>query len=39
VPRPATRPVGGQPLRDQELLQWCTRLIDDVIAEPIGVPA
>jgi transcription-repair coupling factor (superfamily II helicase) len=39
VPRPATRPVGGQPLRDQELLQWCTRLIDDVIAEPVGVPA
>jgi transcription-repair coupling factor (superfamily II helicase) len=39
VPRPATRPVGGQPLRDQELLQWCTRLIDDVIAEPIVVPA
>ncbi len=24
VPRPATRPIGGQPLRDQELLQWCT---------------
>jgi transcription-repair coupling factor (superfamily II helicase) len=39
VPRPVTRPVGGQPLRDQELLQWCTRLIDDVIAEPVGVPA
>jgi transcription-repair coupling factor (superfamily II helicase) len=36
VPRPATRPVAGQPLRDQELLQWCTRLIDDVIAEPVG---
>jgi transcription-repair coupling factor (superfamily II helicase) len=39
VPRPATRPVAGQPLRDQELLQWCTRLIDDVIAEPVGAPA
>jgi transcription-repair coupling factor (superfamily II helicase) len=36
VPRPATRPVAGQPLRDQELLQWCARLIDDVIAEPVG---
>ena len=36
VPRPATRPVAGQPLRDQELLQWCTRLIDDVIAEPVA---
>ncbi|ONI71728.1 transcription-repair coupling factor [Kribbella sp. ALI-6-A] len=39
VPRPATRPVAGQPLRDQELLQWCTRLIDDVIAEPVGATA
>jgi transcription-repair coupling factor (superfamily II helicase) len=39
VPRPTTRPVAGQPLRDQELLQWCTRLIDDVIAEPVGAPA
>ncbi|WP_328991417.1 transcription-repair coupling factor [Kribbella sp. NBC_01245] len=35
VPRPTTRPVAGQPLRDVELLQWCTRLIDDVIAEPV----
>jgi transcription-repair coupling factor (superfamily II helicase) len=39
VPRPTTRPVAGQPLRDQELLQWCTRLIDDVIAEPVGASA
>jgi transcription-repair coupling factor (superfamily II helicase) len=39
VPRPTTRPVAGQPLRDQELLQWCTRLIDEVIAEPVGVSA
>jgi transcription-repair coupling factor (superfamily II helicase) len=34
VPRPTTRPVSGEPLRDVELLQWCTTLIDDVIAEP-----
>ena len=39
VPRPATRPVAGEPLRDQELLQWCARLIDDVIAEPVGAKA
>jgi len=39
VPRPTTRAVAGQPLRDQELLQWCARLIDDVIAEPVGAPA
>ncbi len=37
VPRPTTRPVAGQPLRDVELLRWCTRLIDDVIAEPAVV--
>jgi transcription-repair coupling factor (superfamily II helicase) len=37
VPRPTTRPVAGQPLRDLELLQWCTALIDDVIAEPAVV--
>ena len=34
VPRPTTRPVAGEPLRDVELLQWCTTLIDEVIAEP-----
>jgi transcription-repair coupling factor (superfamily II helicase) len=27
VPRPMTRRVGGEPLRDTELLTWCTELL------------
>ncbi|KHL15633.1 transcription-repair coupling factor (superfamily II helicase) [Mumia flava] len=34
VPRPKTKPVGGQPLRDAELMDWCRTLIDTVIAGP-----
>ena len=36
VPRPATRRMGGEPLRDQVLLQWCAQLLKDVLGE---VPA
>ncbi|MFC6147955.1 transcription-repair coupling factor [Mumia xiangluensis] len=32
VPRPKTAKVGGQPLRDTELMDWCRTLIDTVIA-------
>jgi transcription-repair coupling factor (superfamily II helicase) len=40
VPRPATRRVGGEPLRDQALLQWCAQLLKDVLGEvPTKVPA
>ncbi|MFG1609859.1 transcription-repair coupling factor [Actinoplanes sp. NPDC049265] len=35
VPRPATRRVGGEPLRDQPLLQWCAQLLKDVLGEPV----
>ena len=31
VPRPATRPVGGEPLRDTALLDWCAELITSII--------
>jgi transcription-repair coupling factor (superfamily II helicase) len=31
VPRPATAPVGGQPLRDTELLSWATELVTAVL--------
>jgi transcription-repair coupling factor (superfamily II helicase) len=39
VPRPTTRPDrgnygGGEPLRDQALLQWCGQLLRDVLGEP-----
>jgi len=35
VPRPATALVAGEPLRDLALLDWCARLLTDVL----GVPA
>jgi transcription-repair coupling factor (superfamily II helicase) len=31
VPRPATAPIGGKPLRDVELLDWARRVIDDIL--------
>jgi transcription-repair coupling factor (superfamily II helicase) len=34
VPRPTTARVGGQPLRDTELLTWATELVQDVLLEP-----
>jgi transcription-repair coupling factor (superfamily II helicase) len=34
VPRPTTARVGGQPLRDTDLLAWATELVHDVLLEP-----
>ncbi|MET8348830.1 MULTISPECIES: transcription-repair coupling factor [unclassified Micromonospora] len=34
VPRPSTRRVGGEPLRDQALLEWCAQLLSDVLGAP-----
>jgi transcription-repair coupling factor (superfamily II helicase) len=31
VPRPQTRRVGGEPMRDQQLLDWCGQLLKDVL--------
>ncbi len=31
VPRPTTAPVGGTPLRDEPLIEWCHGVIDSVI--------
>jgi transcription-repair coupling factor (superfamily II helicase) len=39
VPRPATAPIGGQPLRDVELLHWARDLIDAVLVEAPAVAA
>jgi transcription-repair coupling factor (superfamily II helicase) len=40
VPRPSTRRVGGEPLRDQALLAWCAQLLKDVLGDvPAKVPA
>jgi transcription-repair coupling factor (superfamily II helicase) len=30
VPRPVTRPIGGTPIVDAELLAWASRVLDDV---------
>ncbi|WP_433333693.1 transcription-repair coupling factor [Spirillospora sp. CA-294931] len=35
VPTPKTAPLGGRPLRDRELLQWATDLVDALFLEPI----
>ncbi|MDQ3432514.1 MAG: transcription-repair coupling factor [Actinomycetota bacterium] len=34
VPRPTTARVGGQPLRDLELLRWCHEVVDTAIPAP-----
>ncbi|GAA4436436.1 transcription-repair coupling factor [Phytohabitans houttuyneae] len=34
VPRPSTRRIGGEPLRDQALLEWCVQLLKDVLGDP-----
>ncbi|MGH3738589.1 MAG: transcription-repair coupling factor, partial [Micromonosporaceae bacterium] len=39
TPRPATRRVGGEPLRDVALLDWCTELVTAVAGEPAPAPA
>ncbi len=36
VPAPKTAPLGGRPLRDQELLKWCTDLVEALfLADPV----
>jgi transcription-repair coupling factor (superfamily II helicase) len=36
VPRPQTKPVGGQPIRDGALLTWARQVIDTVVAPDHG---
>ena len=36
VPVPKTRPLGGQPLRDLDLLKWCGDLVEAMFLEPRG---
>ncbi|HET6167776.1 MAG TPA: transcription-repair coupling factor, partial [Marmoricola sp.] len=38
VPRPQPATFGAQPLRDDELLAWAGRVIDDVIDPPVEAP-
>jgi hypothetical protein len=38
VPVPKTAAIGGQPLRDTELLAWCEEVIRSVLADlAVGV--
>ncbi|MFI6817338.1 transcription-repair coupling factor [Nonomuraea sp. NPDC050328] len=37
VPVPKTKPVGGQPLRDLDLLKWCGDLVEAMFLEPARV--
>jgi transcription-repair coupling factor (superfamily II helicase) len=37
VPRPMTRRVGGEPVRDTALLDWCAELLTGVVGEPARV--
>jgi transcription-repair coupling factor (superfamily II helicase) len=39
VPRPSTRRVGGEALRDQALLEWCVQLLKDVLGDPVPAAA
>ncbi|WP_435204826.1 transcription-repair coupling factor [Micromonospora sp. bgisy143] len=39
VPRPSTRRIGGEPLRDQALLEWCAQLLSDVLGTPAPLAA
>jgi transcription-repair coupling factor (superfamily II helicase) len=34
VPMPMTARVGGKPVRDTDLLDWCARLLDALADEP-----
>ncbi|NUS07970.1 MAG: transcription-repair coupling factor [Nonomuraea sp.] len=37
VPVPKTKPLGGQPLRDLDLLKWCGDLVEAMFLEPARV--
>ncbi|QKW34079.1 transcription-repair coupling factor [Actinomadura sp. NAK00032] len=39
VPMPKTAPLGGRPLRDQELLTWATGLVEALFLEPASTAA
>jgi transcription-repair coupling factor (superfamily II helicase) len=39
VPKPMTRPVAGQPLRDREVLGWAGDVIGSVVVDNVGQAA
>jgi transcription-repair coupling factor (superfamily II helicase) len=38
LPRPTNRRVGGEPLRDAEMLTWCAELLKTVLGDPVEAP-
>jgi transcription-repair coupling factor (superfamily II helicase) len=39
VPRPMTARIGGQPVRDVELLAWCRAVLDAVVGDSVSAAA
>ncbi|MCW2613439.1 MAG: transcription-repair coupling factor [Frankiales bacterium] len=39
VPRPTTARIGGQPLRDDALLDWCRALLEAVLGDSVAAAA
>ena len=39
VPRPTTARIGGQPVRDRDLLDWCRQLLDAVAGDNVQAAA
>ena len=39
VPRPMTARIGGQPVRDVELLEWCRAVLDAVVGDSVSAAA
>ncbi|MGI5245536.1 transcription-repair coupling factor [Dactylosporangium sp. CA-139066] len=39
LPRPSTRRVGGEPMRDTALLEWAAELLTTVLGEPVAASA
>jgi transcription-repair coupling factor (superfamily II helicase) len=39
VPVPKTARIGGQPLRDTALLQWCADLLQSVLGDSVAAAA
>ncbi|WP_426507998.1 transcription-repair coupling factor [Dactylosporangium sp. McL0621] len=37
LPRPSTRRVGGEPMRDTQLLEWAAELLKTVLGEPASL--
>jgi transcription-repair coupling factor (superfamily II helicase) len=39
LPRPMTRKVGGEPVRDSDMLAWASEFLSTVLGEPVAAGA